>query len=411
MRAPPPRTSPPATPLDGRPLRAAATPFEAETRVPGLTPPPAMLGEDDVATLRGGASPAMLGPPPGHAAPTMLEPPAFGDGGRPGPSAGEAAAPPAIPRRPSPSEPPTVRDPPRRIPGSEPPPAQSSPSYPRYENPAPGNYPRLERAAAGGQPMPGYAPTLYAAQGATPALRAIDLSAGAPPVIAAPPPVRRSRRILLAVAAGAILVALGYLLLLAEHVGDGGSSGAPGTPRAAPAASASGKTALAAAGSAATASAPEIARPARVEHPRATITAPGAGTVVAAELDARREVARDEKLFVLRQAFDGTARSDRLLLRAPFAATATPRVRKGDGVKAGAVLAELLDESTWTADVEVRGPITVRSACRIRLMQGEARCQIASVDDGVGPRRAVIRFAASDAPWFDGRPPEIVVGP
>jgi hypothetical protein len=252
--------------------------------------------------------------------------------------------------------------------------AAAAPGYPRFEPPAPGNYP---------QP-------------------AIAYPVGRPPVVpadAAPPPARRPgrRAVAAAVLAGATLIGATYALL---YVDDGPAAGPTAIGAAVPTPIDAGRVA-----------AGLVAIPSAVEHPRGAVTAPVAGEIVAAELRDARPVASDERLFVLRQAFDGTGQPERLLIRAPFAGFATPKTAEGRQVARGAVLAELVDETAWQATVEIDGAITTKGRCRVRLPgAGEAACVIATIEPGARPR-VLVRFAAADAPWLGDRVPEIVLTP
>jgi hypothetical protein len=394
LRLPPP-TAPPRDgeeplPLPGPPRKAPSFAPPAAAVLPGpptrptgptneLTVPRGPAGRDPLPeplTVPYGRRPVM--PSAQVTAPVAARPDVATAPAAPAPPRPELAPP--IAPRPAPMPPPLAGTPmppplagaPMRMPPplAGAPAASPTPGYPRFEPPTPGNYP---------QP-------------------AVAYPVGRPPVVpadAAPPPTRRA--VVAAVLAGATLIGATYALL---YVDDGPAASATATGAAVPTPIDAG-------------AAPDgiVAIPGAVEHPRGVVTAPVAGEIVAAELRDARPVASDERLFVLRQAFDGTGQPERLLIRAPFAGLATPKTAEGKRVARGAVLAELVDETAWQATVEIDGAITTKGRCRVRLPgAGETTCVIATIEPGARPR-VLVRFAAADAPWLGDHVPEIVLTP
>jgi biotin carboxyl carrier protein len=306
--------------------------------------------------------------------------------------------------------------------------------YPRYVARVPGNYPQ-PASTVPGMPMPdgsrqtGPQPALppgamhpHAPPHAGPPGVAYPQPPGAYPVYGAGPGLSspgmgamsltawiatRTPQSLLGIA-GAIAagcLALG-LLIGALASGDGGdeAASAPIATRSDPAAAAAVAAqtppppAAAATGSIET-------RVKTVEHPvLAVAVAPLSGDVERVHVKAGGSVTTGQKLYTLR---DGRgARSSESTVEAPVAGRIERRAARGDSVRKGDVLAQLVDPAMWTMVADTRSEaVGPQWSCVVSTIEGRNRapCRVESVQQLGGPQsRVTATVVAEVAGWLQG---------
>ncbi len=330
-------------------------------------------------------------------------------------------------------------------PGSGPPMgAGPEPAYPRYVPGVPGNYPQPASTVPGMPtpdgsrqtgPQPALPGAMHAPHGGPPGA-AYPQPPGGYPVYGAPGApgmsspgmsamglnawiATRTPQSLLGIAGGiaAGCLVLGLLIGALAFGGDGDeAAGAATAAKSDPVATApvSAPTTPAAVEAAAPGSVTGSieARVKTVEHPvLAVAVAPLSGNVERVHVKAGGSVTTGQKLYTLR---DGRgARASESTVEAPAAGRIERRAARGDSVRKGDVLAQLVDPGMWTlvADMssEQVGP---QWSCVVSTVEGRNRapCRVEGVQKLGGPQsRVTATVVAEVAGWLQGGGQELVL--
>ena len=330
-------------------------------------------------------------------------------------------------------------------PGAGPMASGPEPAYPRYVPGVPGNYPQ-PASTVPGMPMPdgsrqtGPQPALPGAMhpphGGPPGV-AYPQPPGAYPVYGAPGApgmsapgmsamglnawiATRTPQSLLGIAGGiaAGCLALGLLIGALASGGDGDEAAGGAAPASGDPVAAAPVRAETTPASAVEAAAPGPAtgsieaRVKTVEHPvLAVAVAPLSGNVERVHVKAGGSVTTGQKLYTLR---DGRgARASESTVEAPAAGRIERRAARGDSVRKGDVLAQLVDPGMWmlVADMssEQVGP---KWSCVVSTIEGRNRapCRVEGVQQLGGPHSRVTATAVAEvAGWLQGGGQELVL--
>jgi hypothetical protein len=155
------------------------------------------------------------------------------------------------------------------------------------------------------------------------------------------------------------------------------------------------------------------ARVTRVEHPVVAVAeAPASGEVERVHVKAGGAVTTGQKLYTLREG-KGGVRDAEAVVNAPAAGRIERRAARGDQVRKGDVLAQLVDPAVWLVISDLTSDaVTMEWTCQVSTAEGRNRapCRVESVQRLGGEQSRLTASVISDvASWLQGGGQELVL--